>query len=110
MSDVIRLVQGDGRPGLTFTIADDVTGTAIDLSDPTTAVLFKFRAAGTTTILTTVTCSKVGDGSTGQAQMQWPAGSLDVDPGEYEGEVSVDFNGQVQSLYEVIRFRVRAQF
>ena len=108
--DVIRLVKGDERPVIILTLTDDVTGSAIDLSAPTTSIFVKFREAGTTTLLSTITCSKVGTGATGQIQFDFTGGILDVDPGMYEGEVSISFNGQVQTVFDTIRFTVRSNF
>lgn len=109
-TDVIRLVQGDERPVIVLTLTDDVTGGAIDISSATTLVTVKFRKAATTTVLYTITCSKVGTGTTGQVQFSFVGGVLDVDPGMYEGEVVIDFNGEVQTVYDTLRFTVRENF
>jgi hypothetical protein len=49
-------------------------------------------------------------GTTGQVQFGFSGGVLDVDAGAYEGEVVVDYNGAVQTVYETLRFTVRANF
>lgn len=108
--DVIRLVKGDERPVIILTLTDDVTGSAIDLSAPTTSIFLRFRAAGTTTLLANITCSKVGTGATGQIQFDFSGGILDIDPGMYEGEVVLNFNGQIQTVFDTIRFTVRSSF
>jgi hypothetical protein len=108
--DVIRLVKGDERPVIVLTLTDDVTGSPIDLSLGTTSVSVKFREAGTTTLLSTITCNKLGVGTTGQVQFDFLGGVLDVDPGMYEGEVVIDFDGQVQTVYDTLRFTVRENF
>lgn len=108
--DVIRLVQGDERPIVVITLMDDVTNTPLNLSASTTSVVVKFRTQGSTTLLSTIPCSKVEGGSTGQVQFDFTGGVLDVDPGMYEGEIVVDFDGVVQTVYETIRFRVRDNF
>jgi hypothetical protein len=110
MSDVIKLVSGDNLPQVVLTLTDDSTGAALDLSAATTAVSVVFRAAGGTTVLSTITASKVGDGSDGKVAFGFPASTLDVAEGMYEGEVKIDFNGSIQSIYETLRFRVRASF
>ena len=109
-TDVIRLVEGDEKPLIVLTLTDDITGTPIDLSLGTTTVSVKFRKAGTTTLLSTISCSKLSGGTTGQVQFGFSGGVLDVDPGSYEGEVVVDYNGDVQTVYETLRFTVRANF
>ncbi len=109
-TDVIRLVKGDERPVIVLTLTDDVTGSAIDLSLTTTTVSVKFSKAATTTVLSTISCSKIGSGTTGQVQFSFVGGVLDVDPGMYEGEVIINFNTEVQTVYDVLRFTVRENF
>lgn len=108
--DVIRLVKGDERPVIVLTLTDDVTGSPIDLSLISTTVSVKFREAGTTTLLSTITCLKIGAGTTGQVQFDFLGGVLDVDPGMYEGEVVISFGGQIQTVYDTLRFTVRENF
>jgi hypothetical protein len=109
-TDVIRLVKGDEKPLIVLTLTDDITGTAIDLSSASTSVSVRFRKAGTTTLLSTVTCTKLSSGTTGQVQFGFSGGVLDVDAGAYEGEVVVNYDGAVQTVYETLRFTVRANF
>jgi hypothetical protein len=107
MSQVIRLVTGDNRPYIKLTLRD-ADGQPINLAATTVRVFF--RAVGTTTILSTLQCTLVGDGSTGQAQFNFPGDTLDVEPGAYEGEIEIDFGGEIQTIYDTLRFRVREQF
>jgi hypothetical protein len=108
--DVIRLVEGDERPVIVLTLTDDNTGSPIDLSLSTTVVTIKFREAGTTTLLSTISTSKLSGGTTGQVQFDFTGGVLNVDPGMYEGEIVINFNGQVQTVYDTLRFTVRENF
>lgn len=110
MADVIRLVKGNSKPDIILTLTDDSTGGAIDLSSGTTSVSVKFRKQNTTTVLSTINCSKVSGGATGQVQFDFAGGVLNVDPGMYEGEVTISFNGSLQTVYDVIKFRVRDDF
>lgn len=110
MAERIKLVQGDTYPWINLTLTDRVSGGALDLSSATTTVRVYFRAAGTTTILSTLACQKVGGGTTGQVRFNFPSAALDVPAGPYEGEVEVDFNGETQTVYEVLKFVVRSQF
>jgi len=61
-------------------------------------------------VLSTINCEKINGGTTGEVRFNFPNGALDVDPGPYEGEVEIDFDGQIQTVYEVIKFTVREQF
>ena len=43
--------------------------------------------------------------------MIWPAGSLDIEAGIYEGELQLtDGNSKVQTVYDKLKFKVREQF
>jgi len=106
----INLVQGDNLPYIKLTLTDPSTGAAINLSDSEIVVRVRFRASGSSTVLSTITCEKVSGGTGGQVRFNFGPGVLDVEPGPYEGEVEVDFDGQLQTVYEVLKFNVRSQF
>ena len=110
MADIIRLVKGDELPNIIITLTDDVANTVLDVSASSTIVKVKFKAVGGTSTLSTITCSNLTDGSDGKVQFNFANNVLDVDPGEYEGEIVVDFNGSVQTVYDVLKFRVRSNF
>lgn len=129
MAEKIKLVQGDTRPQIKYVVSDELTGTIVDLTGAT--VLLKFRAAGSKTVLFTLTgylqsgiedengnVSQQGTGETyavpgsgGRVAFQFNSGNLDVPPGQYEGELEVTFNdSSIQTVYSVTKFQVRAQF
>ena len=108
MAETIKLVKGDELPQITLTLTDDVTSSAVNLSAPTTTVTVKFRKKGTTTTLSTISTIKTSGGTDGKVHFNFSGNVLDVDPGEYEGEVVIDYNGLVQTVYDVLKFRVRA--
>ena len=110
MSDVIKLVKGDELPLITLTLTDDVANSALDLSAGTTSVTVKFRAVGSTTVSSTISTTKTTDGSDGKVQFNFAGGVLDVDEGMYEGEIVVNYNGSLQTVYDKLKFRVRANF
>lgn len=110
MSDKIKLVQHDTRPALVCTITDDTTGAAVTLTGAT--VLLKFRASGSTALQATVTGS-VTDGPNGVVVF-YPASDpsmLSGAAGDYEGEIQITFaDGQIQTVYDLLKFRVRSDF
>lgn len=109
MADIIRVVQGDEKPDIVVQIKDNNTGSVIDLSAASTTVVIKFRAAGSTTILSTINTTKV-DAINGKVMFNFSGGILDVDPGLYEGEIEINFNGSIQTVYDPLKFRVRQEF
>ena len=110
MADVIRLVKGDELPNIIVTLTDDVSNAPFNVSATSTVVKVKFKSVGGTTTLSTITCNNLTDGTDGKVQFNFANGVLDVDPGEYEGEIVVDQNGSLQTVYDVLRFRVRSNF
>jgi hypothetical protein len=110
MSDVIKLVQGDTLPSITITLTDEVTGAAFDLSGGGTSIAIKFRAVNATTVLATIVGSVV-DGPNGVFEFDFtPSVLLGIDPGQYEGEIKVTTAAGLQTVFEPIKFRVRAKF
>lgn len=108
MAEKIKLVRGDTRPQLEVTLTNESDGAAIELLGAT--VRMRFRAAGTTQVLSTIT-GAVTQAGAGKAVFLWPAGSLDVEPGDYEGEIEITFaDNTVQTVYDVLKFKLRDQF
>lgn len=110
MSEKIRLVQGDTRPALVCIITDDTTGNPIDITGCT--VELKFRALGASTLQATV-LGAVTNGPIGQVAF-YPASApamLQGDAGPYEGEIQITFpGGQIQTVYDLLKFQVRQEF
>ena len=107
MAERIKLVQGDNRPYIRLTLRQP-DGAAMNLADATVVVYF--RRAGEATILATLPCTKINGGTSGEVSFNFPGNTLNVEPGAYEGEIEVDFAGEKQTVYEVLKFSVRAQF
>lgn len=108
MAEKIRLVQGDTKPQIKVTLTDETTGEVVQITGATPRM--KFRKVNTTTVLTTLVGS-VTDGPNGECVFQWPTGALDVEPGDYEGEVEVTFeDSTVQTVYDLLKFKLRQDF
>lgn len=107
MADKIKLVQGDNRPYIRLTLTRP-DGSAVDVSDAVVRV--KFRAAGSTEVLSTLTCTKPNGGADGLVVFNFPGNTLDVTPGQYEGEVEADYDGEIETVYDILKFTVRAEF
>lgn len=120
--DTIYLVQGDSLPEIRLTLRDSNTaaaGLTLDEDDETTwapldlasaTVLVKMRELGGTTLLHTIACGIVGDGSTGEVIFQFNNDEL-VTAGMFEGEIEVTYQGgSIQTVYDKLKFSVREQF
>tara|TARA_S200000501_G_scaffold216155_1_gene202834 strand:- start:8909 stop:9244 length:336 start_codon:yes stop_codon:yes gene_type:complete len=110
MAEKIKLVQGDSLPSIKLTLTDPTSGVALDLSDSTTVVKVYFRAVGSATVLSAITCTKVGGGTGGVVRFDFSGGVLNVPPGPYEGEIEISFSGQLQTVYDKLKFFVREDF
>ena len=119
----INLVAGDSKPEINFTLKDSNTAAAgltldpddsstwalIDISDPT--IVVKFRALGASTILDTLTCTKVAPYTNGACFMTWGADTLAVSAGTYEGEIELTYSdGGILTLFDRLKFKVRDDF
>lgn len=110
MSSVIKLVQGDNLPEITLTLTDKSTGDPIDVSAETTTVVVKLRALGGTTVLSTLECWKPEGGADGVVRFYFPASTLDIPAGQYQGEIEISFNGQILTVFDLLQFTLRAEF
>ena len=106
----IKLVQGDNLPQVTLTLTDLQTGEPLDLSAPTTTVVVKLRALGGTTVLSTLSCVKTNGGLDGVLMFYFPANTLDIPAGQYQGEIEISYNGQYLTVYDLLQFTLRAEF
>tara|TARA_B100000282_G_scaffold295809_1_gene275933 strand:+ start:518 stop:1192 length:675 start_codon:yes stop_codon:yes gene_type:complete len=109
MAETIKVVQGDELPQIVLTLTDDTANSPLNLSLSSTSVFIRFKKRGTTTTLSTISTTKSTDGSDGKVTFNFAGGVLDVDPGEYEGEIVVNYNGTLQTVYDLLKFRVRAK-
>ena len=121
-STTLNLVVGDTFPELTFTLKDSNTaasGTTLDEEDSDTwaaisiaggTVRLRTREVGSTTVLSTITCTRVGDGTAGQCTLIWPTGTWTA-AGTFEGEIEfTNSNSYVQTVNDLIKFIVRDDF
>ena len=110
MSEKIKLVQGDTRPALVATITDQTTGAPLNIVGAT--IVLKFRENGAEVLQATVP-GAITDGPAGQVVF-YPAAApvmLQGEFGDYEGEIEITFpDGQVQTVYDVLKFKVREEF
>ncbi len=123
--ETINLVQGDTKPELNFTLRDSATAivtspvTILDEDDSSTwkiinitgyTIKLKFKELNSSTVLFTESLAIIS-GSGGTCSMIWPAGSLDIAAGIYEGELELtDGSSKVQTVYDKLKFKVREQF
>jgi hypothetical protein len=109
MTEKIKLVQNDTRPALVCTITDETTGSVINVTGA--SAVLKFREVGNSTLQASVTGS-ITDGPNGQITF-YPASApamLQVS-GDFEGEIQITFaDSQVQTVYDVLKFKVRSDF
>tara|TARA_Y100001949_G_C15933412_1_gene306719 strand:+ start:615 stop:992 length:378 start_codon:yes stop_codon:yes gene_type:complete len=121
-STTLNLVVGDTLPELTFTLKDSNTaasGTTLDEENSDTwaaisiaggTVRLRTREVGSTTVLSTITCTPVGDGTAGKCTLAWPSGTWTA-AGTFEGEIEfTNSGGGIQTVNDLIKFIVRDDF
>lgn len=106
----IKLVSGDNLPNVQVTLTNETTGLPIDLSPANTLITVKMRALGTTTVLATLQGSLVNTGTDGLMQFGFPGSALNVPAGAYEFQISVSFNGNIETVYETLKAQIRTAF
>ena len=108
MADPIYLVQGDTGPQIKATVTRD--STAVDISDAVTKMHFR-KKFSEDLIVSLLNVSVTSDQENGIAIFVFAEGDLDLDAGEYQGEVEVVFNdGTRETIYELIDFTLRKDF
>jgi hypothetical protein len=110
MSNPLKLVSGDNLPNVQVTMTDKATGVPVDISDPATLITVKMRALGSTAILATLPGTLVTNGLDGMFTFAFPGNALNVPAGQYEFEINLNFGGNVQRVYDVIRAQIRSGF
>ena len=107
MADTYKYVQGDTGPQIQVTVTS-ADGVAANLTGG--SVTLHFRAAGTTTVLFSRALAFL-DATNGKAVLQWQTGDLDVEAGNYEGELEVVLSsGLRETRYELLKFKIREDF
>jgi hypothetical protein len=108
MTERIKLVQGDTGPQIKLTLTD-AAGQPYDLTSAT--VRLNFREVGATTALFSRPAFINPDiATTGVCYIEWEVGDLDVEPGDYEGEIEIVApSGARETIYELLKFRVREE-
>jgi len=104
------LVKGDTATQIQATLTRHDDGTAVDCAGGT--VKMYFRKKGTTAVLSTLVAESFSERlQNGIALFSFDDNSLDVDAGVYEGEIEVKYvDGSVESVFEILNFRVRDDF
>jgi len=106
----INLVQGDTGPQIKVTVTREDTGAVVDMSGGT--VRLKVRKRGASALSFTLTALDTGTNlENGIALFVFNTGDLDVDPGNYQGEIEITFeDATVETIYETLDFFVREDF
>jgi hypothetical protein len=108
---IIYLVRNDNGSQLECRLTRDDTDLPVDLTNA--VVRLKFRKKKATTILFTLLNIIVPSVNLplGQALFEFSSANLDIPEGDYEGEIEVTFaNGNIDTVYELITFKVRNDF
>jgi hypothetical protein len=105
----LNLVEGNTAQQVKVVITRSDTGAAQDLTGASVAMYFKQK--GTKSSLFTLTNSSTGtDLSSGICYFSFSSSQLDVEEGEYQGEIEATFSdGTVETIFDFVDFFVRAK-
>lgn len=107
----INLVANDTRPKILVQMKDKVSKEPINLAPANVTVFMKFREEGASTSLFEMTATKVGTGETGITLYEFPVTGLQLDEGDYEGEVRINEGTNIdQTIFDIIEFFLRKDF
>ena len=118
MAAVIKLVQGDDLPGITFAIKDSRKAAAwqeLDSRDPSTWAIVNLTgctvsavvsAAGVYTAIEAVRCFVV-DAISGHVLLDIKDSVFVSTVGQYQIEVTVEFPEGTQTVYDMLQLDVR---
>ena len=117
MAETISLVKGDSLANLSVTLVRDDTGASF-VPAANSLVKVRIRKKGTTTVLSGFPLdhdATLTDFASGNVVFKLGAFLSGADEGYYEGEVELTFNAggasaTTQTVFEVLNFRVRADF
>lgn len=117
----LQLVVGDTLPELTFTLKDSNTaasGKTLDPEDETTwaavdltddIVRLRIRKIGSTTVTSNILAT-ISDPTNGVCIVQFPTGTW-TEAGNFEGELEHTTSlGGIQTVNELIKFKIRDDF
>ncbi len=106
----IRLVRNDTGPQIQLTLTDEITGSPVNLTGASATLHMKSVATGTV-VLSRQLGIPTATASQGLAFIVWGSNDLNQTPGDYDGEVEVLLStGLRQTVYDVLKFRIRDQF
>ena len=109
----LLLVQGDTKSQIQATITRSNDGSAVDLT-AASSIVMRFRAEHGNSILSTLTGQQAssGDYANGIVTFEFGSTDLDVDAGDYEGEIEITYSSDStkETVFEVIKFIVREDF
>lgn len=107
--ETINLVQNDVRPAVRLVLRDKKNGNPLDVSAPTTTLVFRLRAVGGSALKESISMTKPNGGSDGIVEIPWTPTSLNT-PGDFEGEIGLSFNGEAHTVYDLVPIHVRPEF
>lgn len=107
----LNIVQTDSLPLIRVQVVDQATGIPVNLVGVSITGSIRVRAYGATTSLFDAAMTKVEDGIYGWMKVAaWPSEAWDLDPGLYEGQVTLTFGATRQTMIRIVRMKVYEKF
>jgi len=106
----IVLVATDRLPRLLIQFKDSVTGVPVNCSAASVTAKARFRERNAETTLAEITLTKSNSGFDGVFLLEWPADSLEVDPGRYEVQACLLFDTLPHTAWANVRLNIKERF
>jgi len=103
------IVSGSGRPDL-YVQFFDKQGSPVNLSLASTTVSMIVRAQGSLTSLFKVNGTKIDSGLLGEVFFNFTPTQLTLDEGDYEGQITIDYNSDPHKIADLIEFSIEESF
>lgn len=108
--ETYNYVQGDTGPQIRLTFTDEDTGGPTDLTNATVTLYVRPKGEQYAVVVRPLYVNPEL-ATQGQAIIAWQEGDLDLAPGTYEGEVTVErASGVRETLFDVLLFNIRGDF
>ena len=108
--DKITMTQGDTAPQVRLTFTEEDTGNPLNLTGGTVKLFFRAVGADTNTFVHNCYINPA-TATTGVAIINWSAGELDVEPGDYTGQIEVTrASGQIETITDKMKFKILEQY
>ena len=107
----LNIVQTDQLPKIRIQVADHDTGIPVNLVGVSVTASLRVREYGAAASVFDAPMVKVEGGIYGWVRIdEWPEDAFDLDPGIYEGQLTLTFGDENQTMTRKLKIRIHEKF